>query len=356
MKSRWLTGAAAFSLAFSTIPVMDVQAEGDVEKARKDLEEIRKEKKEIKGEIQEARETMDREKEKMERISEQIHQSNEEIFSVKQKVKKVQKDLDRAENRFQDRIDSIYRSGKLGYMSTLLESDSLSQFLARFETLSLLVKRDHLLMEEIAAKKKEIKRQQRELEKLNKKREQEIEEAKETYNRMQENRKKSKVALAGIEEEEHIQEKEVRRVNLLALKNGSFKYPGGPLSWPGKSQRITSPYGYRVHPVTGVYKLHTGIDTAGNAGDPIYAAADGIVLESQPASGYGWIIILDHGSGLTTLYAHMYPHTVRVQKGDYVERGQRIASVGSNGYSTGPHNHFEVRKQGRLQNPLKYLK
>lgn len=64
----------------------------------------------------------------------------------------------------------------------------------------------------------------------------------------------------------------------------------------------------------------------------------------------------DHGSGLTTLYAHMYPHTVRVQKGDYVERGQRIASVGSNGYSTGPHNHFEVRKQGRLQNPLKYLK
>ncbi|EGK10627.1 M23/M37 family peptidase [Desmospora sp. 8437] len=356
MKSRWFAGAAAFSLAFSTIPVMDAQAEGDVEKARKDLEEIRKEKKEIKGEIREARETMDQEKEKMERISEQIHQSNEEIFSVKQKVKKVQKDLDRAENRFQGRIDSIYRSGKLGYMSTLLESDSLSQFLARFETLSLLVKRDHLLMEEIAAKKKEIKRQQRELEKLNKKREQEIEEAKETYNRMQENRKKSKVALAGIEEEEHIQEKEVRRVNLLALKNGSFKYPGGALSWPGKSQRITSPYGYRVHPVTGVYKLHTGIDTAGNAGDPIYAAADGIVLESQPASGYGWIIILDHGSGLTTLYAHMYPHTVRVQKGDYVERGQRIASVGSNGYSTGPHNHFEVRKQGRLQNPLKYLK
>lgn len=228
MKSRWFAGAAAFSLAFSTIPVMDAQAEGDVEKARKDLEEIRKEKKEIKGEIREARETMDQEKEKMERISEQIHQSNEEIFSVKQKVKKVQKDLDRAENRFQGRIDSIYRSGKLGYMSTLLESDSLSQFLARFETLSLLVKRDHLLMEEIAAKKKEIKRQQRELEKLNKKREQEIEEAKETYNRMQENRKKSKVALAGIEEEEHIQEKEVRRVNLLALKNGSFKYPGGP--------------------------------------------------------------------------------------------------------------------------------
>lgn len=221
--------------------------------------------------------------------------------------------------------------------------------------LRLIVKQDRHLVNEIVREKKVELKEKKKLDDLTKDWEKQAKEAEQAYEELQEVKQKNKVKLAEIQEEERIQEKEVRKMNLLALRNGTFEYPGGPFHWPGDSHRVTSSYGYRKHPVTGVYKMHTGIDTAGKAGAPIYAAADGVVIASRPSSGYGWIIMIDHGSKLTTLYAHMYPHTVRVRRGDYVERGQRIASIGSNGYSTGPHNHFEVRKNGKLQNPMNYL-
>ena len=122
----------------------------------------------------------------------------------------------------------------------------------------------------------------------------------------------------------------------------------GAPPWPTASRKINSPYGYRDG------GFHYGIDIDGNMGDPIYAAASGIVKENGPASGFGWWIVIDHGSGLTTVYGHMYGSTSRVRVGQRVYKGQRIASVGNNGRSSGPHLHFEARKYGRAQNPMKY--
>lgn len=111
----------------------------------------------------------------------------------------------------------------------------------------------------------------------------------------------------------------------------------------------TSGYGIRVHPITGVAKLHSGTDYAAPIGTPIVAAADGIVTRAGPAAGFGYLIVIDHtvaGQRVGTGYAHMYISGIHVAVGDRVSAGQHIADVGSSGYSTGPHLHFEVYPGG----------
>lgn len=108
----------------------------------------------------------------------------------------------------------------------------------------------------------------------------------------------------------------------------------------------SSPFGMRRHPITGVYKLHSGADFAAPSGTPILAAADGRVASAGPAAGYGNLILIEHtvaGQSVATGYAHMTAASILVKAGDRVTAGQQIASVGSTGYSTGPHLHFELR-------------
>jgi murein DD-endopeptidase MepM/ murein hydrolase activator NlpD len=100
-----------------------------------------------------------------------------------------------------------------------------------------------------------------------------------------------------------------------------------------------------------IYQLHEGIDIGAPLGTPILASDEGVVVESRVSIGYGWIIVIDHGNGMQTLYAHMYPGNVKVRVGQKVSKGQVIALVGSNGWSTGPHLHFEVHKNGQLIDP-----
>ncbi|MFD1395690.1 peptidoglycan DD-metalloendopeptidase family protein [Kroppenstedtia eburnea] len=136
---------------------------------------------------------------------------------------------------------------------------------------------------------------------------------------------------------------------------GPFSGGNGQLGLPVASPNITSPYGWRRHPVTGVWKVHTGVDFADGLGTPIFASEEGIVTRSGPSNGYGWLVVIDHGGGLQTWYAHMYSNQVLVKTGDRVTRGQQIAGIGSNGWSTGPHLHFEVRIGGQHTDPMPFL-
>lgn len=123
---------------------------------------------------------------------------------------------------------------------------------------------------------------------------------------------------------------------------------------PGTFVR-TSGFGIRVHPVTGERKLHTGVDVAASSGTPILAAADGRVAFAGPMSGYGHLILIEHtvgGQRVATGYAHMYAEGLHVSVGDTVTAGQHIADVGTDGYSTGPHLHFEVRQGGANAAPV----
>ncbi len=132
-------------------------------------------------------------------------------------------------------------------------------------------------------------------------------------------------------------------MSLVPLGSGRFSSPV-----PGAV--MTSRFGWRVHPIFGTGRMHTGIDFGVGAGTPIRAADHGVVLDATWMGGYGKAVMIDHGQGIVTLYAHTSAYYVR--PGQQVRKGQIIAAVGSTGYSTGPHLHLEVRKNGTPVDPL----
>jgi murein DD-endopeptidase MepM/ murein hydrolase activator NlpD len=126
----------------------------------------------------------------------------------------------------------------------------------------------------------------------------------------------------------------------------------GRFIYPVKA-KITSPFGPRIHPIFGVRSMHSGIDLAAPRGTAIKASEGGIVIYSGWYGGYGRVVIVDHSKGLSTLYAHLDAASVKV--GDKVKQGQVVGYEGATGYATGPHLHFEVRNDGKPQNPVSFL-
>jgi murein DD-endopeptidase MepM/ murein hydrolase activator NlpD len=128
----------------------------------------------------------------------------------------------------------------------------------------------------------------------------------------------------------------------------------GPFTWPCPSCNIvSSEYGYRVHPIYGTTKFHSGIDIAASYGATIVAAASGTVVSASYSSSMGNYVMISHGDGLYTVYMHC--SKLCVSEGDEVSAGQKIAEVGSTGASTGPHLHFSVRSGGAYVSPWDYL-
>jgi murein DD-endopeptidase MepM/ murein hydrolase activator NlpD len=158
--------------------------------------------------------------------------------------------------------------------------------------------------------------------------------------------------LAELERQENQILAESRALTGVISGSGSTGSGSGSLSWP-VSGSVTSPFGWRVHPILGYKKFHTGIDIGVGYGTPIHASAAGTVTYSTWMGGYGNVIIVDHGDGLSTLYAHQ--SSLAVGSGARVARGQTVGYVGSTGFSTGAHLHFEVRVNGNPVDPMGYL-
>jgi murein DD-endopeptidase MepM/ murein hydrolase activator NlpD len=129
----------------------------------------------------------------------------------------------------------------------------------------------------------------------------------------------------------------------------NMKNTGGLFPWPCEGD-VSSGFGMRWG------KMHKGVDIANSLGTPIYAVADGVVTVAKAdPGGFGFFIVIDHGNGISTLYGHIYPETVKVKVGQHVKKGQLIAAIGSNGHSTGPHLHFEVHVNDTPVDPVHYL-
>jgi murein DD-endopeptidase MepM/ murein hydrolase activator NlpD len=162
---------------------------------------------------------------------------------------------------------------------------------------------------------------------------------------------------AKMQDEINAKEAELRRQEEAARNAGKSSgtvVGSGRLSWPSASSNVvTSLFGTRMHPIYGYYRTHNGIDIAAKYGTNILAADSGTVITSAYNSSYGNYVVISHGNGMTTLYAHMSAR--KVSEGNAVSTGQTIGLVGSTGASTGPHLHFEVSVNGSRVNPLNYF-
>ncbi|WP_456324431.1 peptidoglycan DD-metalloendopeptidase family protein [Desulfonauticus submarinus] len=145
----------------------------------------------------------------------------------------------------------------------------------------------------------------------------------------------------------------VRQEQLIELlKNKQAILASTPSIWPTQGW-ISSGFGYRISPFTGQREFHKGLDISGPVGTPIIAPADGVVVFCGVNGGYGLSLLIDHGNGISTRYAHLQKAVVK--KGERVKRGEIIAYMGNSGRSTGPHLHYEVRINGVPVNPLHYI-
>ncbi len=310
-----------------------------------------------------------------ERIAEsqtELDELNTKMTELQNSVEKIEEELNIAEEKYnkqkevlEQRIVIMYESGDMQYLDVILSSRSISEFLSNYFLITELTKYDTELLEEMEQKKNAIELSKT---KLDKDREQLgiIKQNQTKTAKILENTKSvrenyiSKLSDQEKEIQSKIDEYNARftevnqEILALAMEGLDTKYIGGELAWPVPGYtRISSKYGMRTHPITGVYKLHTGTDISAPMGANFIAANDGIVTKAGYNSAYGNMVIIDHGGGISTLYAH--GSEILVQVGQIVKRGEAILKVGSTGYSTGPHAHFEVRINGVVTDPMPYI-
>ena len=281
------------------------------------------------------------------------------------KLKNTQEQYDKIQELVDSRMLKLYATPKFQTLQILLEAKSITDFLSTYYAIQEVTKADRGLMETVKKQKAEIETTK----KILAEKKQQIITSKQSQQKKKQvlaNTKKMReyyISKLSTEEQElqsqideyNRQASEIEaEIKLLALNSISKDYIGGTMIWPAPGYKtITSEYGMRVHPVTGAYKLHTGVDIGATYGSSFVAAANGIVVKATFSPAYGNMVIIDHGGGVQTLYAH--GSEIMVEVGQTVSAGTEVLKVGSTGYSTGPHAHFEIRINGQTVNPLDYL-
>ncbi|MGD9568004.1 MAG: murein hydrolase activator EnvC [Sedimentibacter sp.] len=293
----------------------------------------------------------------------QKQEINMKIAESEQKIEELKEEIDKNNELLEKRLRVMYMNGTAGYLEVLLKAEDLVDALTRMDMIQLIVESDVELL-------KSINEQKVQVETL--KSEQEIKRLELTAVINNLNAKQNEVMVASRSKEVYMSSlksniKEIQRQeaameaqsaqiekDILAAQR-AVEYAGGEMTWPVPGQyRVTSNFGGRADPITGVWTSHGGTDIAAPYATPIVSANDGVVIYAGWHYSYGNYVIVDHGGGIATLYGHS--SKLLVSKGQAVSRGEKIALVGSTGYSTGNHLHFEVRINGVRTQPMDYLK
>lgn len=259
------------------------------------------------------------------------------------------------------RLKVMYENSNTSLFETIVQSKSITDFMEKLQYMSLITRNDSTIIEDLNQAKLDLDYKKslqaeakQDLEKKASDKQERLTTLRSSRADLEAQLTRSQAELNKIEKEENSLIAESNRLN-SQIKNLSKnqKYAGGTMKWPCPGNfNVVSSFGMRKHPILRIYKMHTGIDIDADSGDSIVAANKGTVIISEyNKGGYGNMIVIDHGGGITTLYGHASKRLVSV--GDTVKAGQTIAKVGSTGLSTGPHLHFEVRKDGKPVNPLK---
>ena len=326
----------------------------------------------VKSELSENLQQVEKLDKKIETAEAQLEEYESKITNLKNSINEIETELNTVSSKYEKqkellkkRLVATYVAGETQYLDILLKSRSIDDFLSSYYLISQLAEIDNNLMKELEGKKKTIDLSRQKLEKEKKELAVIAETQTRTARTLQNTKKLRESFIEKLSEDEKQLQNKIDEINTqyeiinkqilaAAMEGLDTQYIGGELAWPVPGYtRITSNYGMRVHPITHQYKLHTGVDIGAPEGANFIAANDGIVVRSEMNIAYGNMVIIDHGGGISTLYAH--GSEILVQVGQTVKRGEPILKVGSTGYSTGPHAHFEVRINGITVNPLPYI-
>ena len=304
---------------------------------------------------------------KIDAVNAKIAETDKSLAEQQIKLDAATKKAEEKYNVFKERFRVMCEQGDVSYIEMLLSAENFGDFVDKVEIVKEISQHDKDIFDEMEANRLEIEAARDEIAAL-----------KETQEASKSDLSSQKAALVKKQQEQQAYMKELesdaasyqkiidqadaameslrRSISgSLSSSSGGRAYVGGEFTWPTPScHYITSHFSpRRKNPVSGIYKRHTGTDIGAAYGTTIVAANSGTVTLAGWNSGYGNCVIIDHGGGKATLYAHMSSYSV--SSGQSVQKGQQIGRVGSTGNSTGPHLHFEVLINGVAVNPMQYF-
>ncbi len=314
------------------------------------------------------------------RLDKEIQQAEQQLGYLEMRLKTtetevaaIEEDLTEAEEKLafrqemlKTRVRALYERGTVSYLEVLLNARSFSDLINRVNLLRQVVAHDVNVVDSIRSEKARIEEQKNILELKRQDLARLRQETERNRGALASRQAEHRSYLTKLERDREAWLESLRDIELVAqelerlIREGQGANPNpvqgtGTYTWPTPGYtRITSPYGQRNHPIFGGSSFHYGIDIGAPMGAKIVAADSGTVLFAGWMTGYGQVVILDHGNGRSTLYAHA--SVLLVKNNQRVIKGQQIAKVGSTGWSTGAHLHFEFRINGAKQNPLNYVK
>ena len=332
--------------------------------AKKKVQEMRRKERTLSEQLRETRERIARAKIRLAALNREYARVSRQLTQTRSRVMQLRAKLSRHRSILAERLRQLYKHPPSNYVAFVLDARDIEDASIRTYAFQRIISHDEKVIEttrqakeELEVQEAQLQRQQSRLASLRKAiaeqtRELHAAEAEQArlLKRIQTERETYERWLQEWEEES----REIAAL-LRRLQRAQQNRPRPIPAWTGPFIRpvdgpIVSGFGYRVHPIFRRVKFHYGIDISAPSGTPIHAAADGVVVFAGWRRAYGNTVIVDHGNGLATLYAHC--SRVLVSEGEVVKQGQVIALVGSTGLSTGPHLHFEVRRYGEPINPL----
>jgi murein DD-endopeptidase MepM/ murein hydrolase activator NlpD len=329
------------------------------------LNTVKKKEKTIMGQVQSLEQNMQQTQTDIKTLSDRVDYLQSNLGVTKDEIKISEAELEKQNEILNQRLVFMYEEGDVSYLEVLLSSTDMKDFLTRYDLLNRILQQDQNLIKSVQEKKQNLVLKKTSLE--TQKQELEVNKQSQQEKQQQLNAQigDKKVILSSVEKEKNTYQQALNEmkqnseqlqamISQIESKGNPSKVGTGKFTWPTPGYTtITDDYGMRLHPILKVYEMHTGMDIGAPAGVSIHAADSGTVIFSGWMGAYGQAIVIDHGNGISTLYGHQ--STLLVSKGTAVSKGQVIGKVGSTGWSTGPHLHFEVRVNGKPVNPHAYV-
>ena len=342
------------------------QIRNNIKNKQQELNESRAKEKSLGDQVNSLEQQINSKQSDIDELEASISEAQAKLETLEVELAAAEEKVNTQNENLNARLRNMYKNGSVGFIDVLMDSGSFSEFLNNLSLVEKVYTSDQDVLEELQKAYDEIDAKKKEIETL----QAELSESKATMEEQKSSleadkasveKKKSEIAADSAETQRELDKLEADAQALTSsIRNSgssssSSKYNGGIMAWPVPScHTISSGYGGRIHPTTGKYKFHGGLDIPGSYGSAIVAANSGkVIWAGNRGDSYGNYVIIDHGGGVSTLYGHS--SKVLVSSGQNVSRGQRIANVGSTGRSTGPHCHFEVRINGSRVNPNPYV-